>query len=225
MDTGGKAEGFTRGEGELFRAVMGADWLRLHPDIRRRFEKNPQPGRPLRYHGTLSELMASRAGRWLGRLTQPFIQGALIPHTQQGVPVDITVYGRPHDAAIYKQRLYRLHGRAPVRFTSHMREGEGGEVLEYVGMGLGMTLRLFVDGDSLHFQSGRYFWQLLGRRWPLPHWLTPGKTYLWHHNETPQRFNIRIEIRHPWLGTTFRQVGVFEEIETAPSPPPEANEP
>ncbi|MDO5289126.1 MAG: hypothetical protein Q4F13_05760, partial [Pseudomonadota bacterium] len=32
---------FVRGEGELFRHIMGADWLRLHPDIRRRFEKNP----------------------------------------------------------------------------------------------------------------------------------------------------------------------------------------
>lgn len=203
---------FVRGEGELFRHIMGADWLRLHPDIRRRFEKNPQPGRPLRYRGHLSELMASRAGRWLGRLMRPLIQGALIPHTQHGVPVDITVYGLPGDAAIYKQRIYHLHGRAPVRFTSHMLEGEGGEVLEYVGAGLGMTLRLLVDGDSLHFQSGHYFWRALGRRWPLPHWLTPGQTYLWHHNETPGRFNIRIEIRHPWLGTTFRQVGVFEEL-------------
>ena len=215
----GKAA-FTRGEGELFREVMGADWLRLHPDIRRRFEKNPAPGRPLRYRGTLSELMASRAGRWLGHLTRPLIQGALIPYTQHGVPVDITVYGLPGDSAIYKQRIYRLHGRAPIRFTSHMREGEGGQVLEYVGFGLGMTLGLFVDDDSLHFQSGHYFWQLGRWRLPLPHWLTPGKTFLWHYNETPERFNIRIEIRHPWLGTTFRQVGVFEELSPQEAPAP-----
>lgn len=203
-----------RGEGELFREVMGADWLRLHPDIRRRFEKNPAPGKPLRYRGLLSDLSASRLGRLLGYLTRPLIQGALIPHSQQDVPVDITVYGLPADPAIYKQRIYHLHGRAPVRFVSHMLEGENGQVLEFVGAGLGMTLNLFVEGQSLHFQSGHYFWQVAGRRLRLPYWLTPGKTYLWHHNETPERFNIRIEIRHRLFGLMFRQVGVFEEVKT-----------
>jgi hypothetical protein len=94
-----------------------------------------------------------------------------------------------------------------------MRESEGGEVLEYVGMGLGMKLALSVEANgSLHFQSDGYFWELFGWRIPLPGLFTPGKTFLWHHNETPERFNIRIEIRHCLMGTTFTQVGVFEEV-------------
>jgi len=35
-------------EGEL---IMDARWNALHPDIQKRFEKNPAPGRPLRYKG------------------------------------------------------------------------------------------------------------------------------------------------------------------------------
>lgn len=94
-----------------------------------------------------------------------------------------------------------------------MRESERGEVLEYVGMGLGMKLVLSVEANgSLHFQSDGYFWELFGWRIPLPGLFTPGKTFLWHHNETPERFNIRIEIRHCLMGTTFTQVGVFEEV-------------
>jgi hypothetical protein len=199
-------------EGELFKKIMGNTWLGLHPDIRRRFEKNPSPGKALHYLGALSELRCSRFGKLLGHLTQPMIQGALIPYSDSNFPVEIQVYAKPQDPAIYKQRIYRLHGRKPIQFTSFMRESERGEVLEYVGMGLGMKLVLSVENGSLHFESDGYFWDVFGWRIPLPGLFTPGKTFLWHHNETPERFNIRIEIRHWLMGTTFTQVGVFEEV-------------
>jgi hypothetical protein len=150
-------------------------------------------------------------GSLLGHLTKPLIQGALIPYSERDVPVDIQVYGKPGSSAIYKQRVYRLNACEPIRFTSHMVESEKGEVLEYVGMGFGMKLRLSVDQGSLHFTSDGYFWDVLGWRIPVPGLLTPGKTYLWHHNEAPNRFNIRIEIRHALFGTMFTQVGVFQE--------------
>jgi hypothetical protein len=96
------------------------------------------------------------------------IQGALIPYSDSHFPVEIQVYAKPSDPAIYKQRIYRLHGRKPIQFTSFMRESERGEVLEYVGMGLGMKLVLSVENGSLHFQSDGYFWDLFGWRIPLP---------------------------------------------------------
>ena len=202
--------------GELFKKVMGEQWLTLHPDIRRRFEKNPAPGQPLYYRGELSELTSSRLGKVLGWLTRPFIDGALIPYDDHDFPVDIEVYSCPGCPFIFKQRTYRLHGRAPIRFTSYMAESEKGEVLEYVGMGLGMKLLLHVEDGNLHFTSDGYFLDLFGWRMPLPGVFTPGKTYLCHRNDTPQQFNIRIEIRHALFGTTFTQVGVFRES-AAPS--------
>lgn len=203
------------GEGELFRKVLGAEWNKLHPDIQRRFAKNPAPGKPLQYYGTLGELRASRFGKLLATASMPFIKGALIPYDDSGFPVDIQVYGKAGSPHIFKQRIYRLNGRKPIQFTSYMAESEGGEVLEYVGLGLGMKLKLHaIDGD-LHFTSDGYFWDLLGWRIPLPGLLTPGKTYLRHCNEAPNRFNIRIEIRHAVFGTTFVQAGVFQEGQAA----------
>jgi len=199
-------------EGELFKKILGNAWQSLHPDIQRRFDKNPAPGKALHYLGTLSELRCSWLGKLMSHLTQPFVQGALIPYTDADFPVEIQVYAKPDDPAIYKQRIYRLNGRKPIRFTSFMRESERGEVLEYVGRGLGMKLVLRPENGSLHFQSDGYFWQLFGWRIPLPGLLTPGKTFLWHHNESPGRFNIRIEIRHCLMGTTFTQVGAFQEV-------------
>ena len=199
-------------EGELFKKILGAEWGKLHPDIQLRFDQNPAPGKPLRYRGELSELTSSRLGKLLGYLTMPLVQGALIPFDDADFPVDIEVYSKPGSAAIFKQRIYRLHGRKPIQFTSYMLESARGEVLEYVGMGLGMKLVLDVRGGNLYFESDGYFWQVFGRRLPIPGWFTPGKTYLCHRNHDQGEFDIRIEIRHALFGTTFTQAGVFREV-------------
>ena len=199
-------------EGELFRKILGAEWQKLHPDIQARFAKNPEPNRPLYYTGHLSELTCSFVGKLIGHLSKPFIKGALIPYSDYDFPVDIQVYSKPNCAWIFKQRIYRLHGRKPIQFTSYMAESERGEVLEYVGMGLGMKLVLHVHEGNLYFTSDGYFWDIFGWRMPIPGLFTPGKTYLCHRNDNPSQFNIRIEIKHALFGTTFTQVGVFHEI-------------
>lgn len=199
-------------EGELFKKILGPAWRRLHPDIQARFDKNPLPGKPLNYRGSLSELSCSRLGRILGYLSMPLIRGALMPYNDADFPVDIQVYSKPGCASIFKQRIYRLNGRQPVMFTSFMAESSRGEVLEYVGMGLGMKLVLEVRDGNLHFESDGYFWQVLGVRIPLPGVLTPGKTFLCHRNNSANQFDIRIEIRHALFGTTFTQAGVFREV-------------
>ncbi|UUX51870.1 DUF4166 domain-containing protein [Nisaea acidiphila] len=192
---------------------MGDKWSNLHPDIQKRFEKNPEPGAPLRYRGILDELSCSFAGKLLGFLTRPLIRGALIPHSATNVPVDIQVYAEPGDPAIYKHRIYHLPGRELVEFTSFMRRSTRGEVLEYVGFGLGMKLLVFEKEGNLHFQSDGYFWDLGFVRIPVPGLLSPGKTYLMHINEGAGRFRIRIDIDHVLLGPMFVQAGVFEEIQ------------
>ena len=203
---------FLPSEGELFRKILGDEWKKLHPDIQARFAKNPLVGTPLYYTGHLSELSCSFVGKFLGFVTMPFIKGALIPFSDSNFPVDIQVYSKANCHFIFKQRIYRLHKRKPIQFTSYMRESEKGEVLEYVGAGLGMKLLLQVKDGNLHFTSDGYFWDVLGLRIPLPGVLTPGQTFLCHCNDNPNQFNIRIEIKHCLFGTTFKQVGVFHEI-------------
>lgn len=213
--------GVNPSEGELFRKILGDEWKNLHVDIQARFAKNPGVGAPLYYTGFLSELNCSRLGKFLGMITMPFIKGALIPYTDKNFPVDIQVYSKPDCPFIFKQRIYRLHNRKPIQFTSYMRESEKGEVLEYVGAGLGMKLALHIHEGNLYFTSDGYFWDVFGFRIPLPGILTPGKTFLCHRNDNPTQFNIRIEIKHALFGTTFTQVGVFHEI---PAPDEAASE-
>lgn len=199
-------------EGELFKKILGEEWKKLHPDIQARFERNPALTKPLYYSGYLSELTSSKFGKILGYFSLPFLKGALIPFDDFDFPVDIKVYSKPNDPAIYKQRIYYLHTRKPIQFTSHMRESETGDVLEYVGFGLGMKLILYIKDSNLYFTSNGYFWEVSGWRIPLPDLLTPGKVFLSHCNDNPSQFNIRIEIKHILFGTSFTQIGVFHEV-------------
>lgn len=201
-----------KSEGELFKKIMGESWQKLHPDIQRRFDKNPIPGQPLKYKGSLEELSCSFWGKLLGYVTKPLIKGALIPYTAYDFPVDIEVYSKEGCPYIFKQRIYQLPGRKPIQFTSFMKEGENGECLEYVGANLGMKLLVFEKDGNLHFKSNGYFWDIGFCRIPLPGILTPGNTYLMHLNEGNNQFRIRIDIEHILFGKMFVQAGVFTEL-------------
>lgn len=202
-------------EGELIRNALGLQWDALHPDIQARFARNPPLDSRLYYAGTLSELACSRAGGLMARLTRPLVGGALIAAVDHDVPVDIEVFSRAGDPAIFKRRIYRLNSGKDVVFTSRMVAGDPGELVEYVSRHLGMKLQLRAVNGELHFNSGTYFFELLGLRIPIPGLFTPGRTWLVHRNAAHDRFDVRIEIRHPLLGLTFVQVGEFREVEAA----------
>ncbi len=199
-------------EGELFKKILAERWGLLHPDIQRRFDKNPSVNKPLEYTGTLSELSCSFWGKVLGYMTKPLIKGALMPYNDADFPVDIKVYSKPNCPYIFKQRTYKLNNRKPIQFTSYMKESNKGEVLEYVGKGLGMKLLVSEKDGNLHFESDGYFWDIGLFRIPLPGIFSPGKTFLTHFNEGENQFRIRIDIIHVLFGKMYTQAGVFREI-------------
>ncbi len=135
-----------------------------------------------------------------------------MPFCAKNVPVDIQVYSKKGYPYIFKERLYKIPNRQAVRFTSYMKESEKGDVLEYVGAGLGMKLLVFEKETNLHFKSAGYFWDIGFCRIALPDILTPGRTYLTHENESEERFRIRIDINHVLFGKMFVQAGSFHEV-------------
>jgi hypothetical protein len=200
-------------EGELLKRALGDHWPRLHPDIQRRFDRNPEPGQPLLYQGTLDDLSCSRWGKILGNLTKPLIGGALIPYTAADVPVSIQVFCKAHcPELIFKERHYHVPKRKPIRFVSYMKDFRDGLLLEYVGCGLGMYLLPFEKDGNLHFLSKGYFWDIGLCCIPLPDILSPGLVRLSHINVDPDHFSISIKIDHSVLGKMFYQSGLFYEV-------------
>ena len=199
------------GEGELIKHALGQQWEYLHPDIQKRFSKTPPLGTVLYYKGTITKLWCSRVGQWLAYLTYPWVGGALIPYRDEHFPIDIAVFSKIADSAIYKRRWYQLNKHPPIIFTSSMYAGSNNTLLEYVGCGLGMILKVSAVDQELHFHSQGYFWQIGRKKISLPPFLTPGHTWLIHRNQSPEAFKVQITITHPWWGVTFMQEGEFYE--------------
>jgi Domain of unknown function (DUF4166) len=82
---------------------------------------------------------------------------------------------------------------------------------EYVGLGISMSLRLFVDGEALVFRSAGYFLSIGALRLRLPDRLTPGALTVTHADLGGGNFRFTLEAVHPRFGLLVRQSAVFRE--------------
>ena len=108
-------------------------------------------------------------------------------------------------------RLYARRRSFPQVIHSSKRFAGPTGLEEYVGYGVGMTLAVEVQDGALVFRSKDYFIQLLGRRFFLPAWLTPGTLYVTHAQLPDGKFSFTLQIFHPRLGLLIRQMAVFRE--------------
>jgi len=193
-----------------FERLLGElPWRRLAPAIRERFRWKPAPGGAFRYVGAMAVVRSSRIGWILAQLCR-LIGTPLAPHRGTDVPVTVTLRLDRDGTGILWQRRYQFPGRAPVTCVSVKRSTQSEGLMECVGGGIGMWLRLSEHRGALHFRSIGYFWRLGRWRLPLPDWLTPGALHVTHSDEGGDRFRFRISVNHPLLGETFYQDGVFE---------------
>ena len=190
----------------LLQRLLGADWYRLHPAVRARFDHEPES--PVLYEGVMEQVHCSPAG-WLFAQATRLIGNPLTWHRGHNVPMQVMLTKR-QGGGVWWQRTYGFD--APALVTSCKREDAQGRLCEYVGMGFGMRLRVHARRGALHFISERYFWEVMGVQVPLPHWLSPGRTHVTHEDLGGGLFRFTIAMDHAWLGRTFYQTGCFREL-------------
>ncbi len=195
-----------------FRALMSeAEWAALPPPIRRRFSKRLAGGKTIVYVGEVLETWLSRAGWWLVQAAR--LVGGPLPVTRNvHVPSVVTVTeDRATGGQIWTRLYTRRNGFPQVIHSSKRFAGPTG-LEEYVGRGVGMTLKVYVREGALIFRSQDYFFQLLGRRVILPKWLCPGALSVTHAELPDQKFSFTLQIIHPRLGLLVRQMAIFREV-------------
>src|SRR5450631_22717 len=195
-----------------FRALLSdEDWGRLPLATWRRFSKRLGAGNTALYVGEVVEVRFSRIGWWISQLAR-LIGGPLPTGAETPVPSIVTV---TEDAATGGQvwtRIYtRSRGFPQVIHSSKRFAGPTG-LEEYVGYGVGMALRMLVDGRALQFRSAGYFVQVGRLRLPLPALVTPGALTVTHSDCGSGEFRFTLEIIHPRFGTLIRQSAVFREV-------------
>jgi hypothetical protein len=193
-----------------FARLLGARWLFLPPATRRRFLRRIACGACVAYLGEVIECRMSRAGWLLAQAAR--LVGAPLPlGTEAGVSacVSVTADGEGHG-----QYWTRQYGRAqgfPQVIHSVKRFAGPTGLEEYLGLGLGIALRLEEAGGSLLFVSDHYFLKIGALRLRLPNWAMPGALTVGHHDIGGGRFLFSLDLVHPWLGELVHQLCVFAD--------------
>lgn len=196
-------------EAALFKSQLGACWQDVHPEIQARFDADPVPGQPIFYDGVMTRIDCTRLGALLAWVCGFFTTGALCPWRGSDIPALIEVYKKPGSDAIYKKRRYDFPNGRSYLFESEMCCAPDYTLLEFVGGGFGMTIKVMERDRALFFTDGGYFWGNQRWRLRLPALLSPGKVELTHANLDRDRFTISIRITHPLFGVLFVQEGLF----------------
>ena len=195
-----------------FEGLVGAaGWRRLTPMIRSRFGASAESS-DTHYVGAMASVRCSFAGYLLAQVCR-LIGTPLAPYEGTDVPITVHVHEDAAKGGVAWDRKYFFAGRAPITVTSTKVIEQGRLLLECVGGGFGMRLRVFEKNGALHFLSQQYFWRCGAIRLRLPAWLTPGVAHVVHSDLGGGRFRFEMTIEHPLLGETFYQDGSFQEEE------------
>jgi hypothetical protein len=197
-----------------FRALMTeTDWASLPLAIRRRFSRHLASGQSIVYAGEILESRMSWVGWCLAQAAR-LIGGPLpltrSPHSSNVHAASVVTVTGGMGGQIWTRLYARRKGFPQVIHSSKRFAGPTG-LEEYVGCGVGMALTVYARDEALVFRSKHYFVQLLGRRFVLPAWLTPGTLYVTHANLADGKFSFTLQIIHPRLGLLLRQMAVFRE--------------
>jgi hypothetical protein len=198
-----------------YRDLLGDGWSRLPAATRDRFERHEAL-----YSGTMT-LHATPAGRWIARLCK--LVGSPLPPPWRG-PLAATVRVEP-DHVTGGSRWTRRYDFPSKRVSvaSVKALDSDGALVERLGCGLRMRLKLAVREGALCFDSAGYYVEYEGVAWggrryaawrfALPSWFLPGRTCVAHHDLGGGRFRFTMTIRHELLGELFHHDGVFRSVE------------
>ena len=206
----------------IYQQAMGSDFVRLHPQVQRRFGFDSTTGVAAVGRGVMDRL-------WHGpRFTLPFLYvGAWrrIMFPEQGEHVPFTIENYAYRDGLGRETvtwLRTFQTRRPRRFDAYMIHSPArGKVVDYLGthQHLAVDIDLTVDErGGLRLRSGeqRFYEGLIGFRFPL---LLSGVADVneWY-DEAAGRHRITVSVANRRFGKLFGYEGAFD-VEWLPMTP------
>ena len=201
-----------------FRQLLGKrGWNELPQSVQRRFNKRVRHGESQIYKGYVSHTHMNTIGWVLAQALR--IVGAPLPidRANTGQAAIVTITEDAKGSGQFWTRQYGRHAGFPQIVHSSKRFAGPTGLEEYIGCGIGMTLRLAVENGVLLFLHDRYFFTLFGTRLYLPKFLEPGTLTVSHTDGGKCRdgrwFEFGLQLVHPWFGQLFNQRVMFKDTE------------
>jgi hypothetical protein len=192
-----------------YREILGeSGWGRLKPEIRRRFSVRPAAGQCVRYGGVMESVDLSFMG-WLFAQVCRLIGTPLVPYRGKNVRTEIELTWDKKLNGVAWHRAYYFGPERTFTVRSTKSHGKSGELVEHIGCGFSMRLKLSEREGDLVFTSTAYQFSIAGWTFQIPALLTPGVTTVTHEQIEGDRFRFSLSVNHPLLGTTIFQDGEF----------------
>jgi hypothetical protein len=190
-------------------------WQRLPEAVRARFAPHDlaKPYEVL-YEGRM-HVRASWLGRCIAHVCR-LIGTPVAPYVDEDVPVSVRVFDDAARTGTVWERRYHFPGRDPVTVSSTKQVESDGTLVEALGAGLRMRLRVFEHRGELHFLSTGYYFQIGRLRIELPAWMLPGPTLVTHADLGGGQFLFTMHTAHRRFGEMYEQSGRFAASRGAP---------
>ena len=134
--------------------------------------------------------------------------GALINRRGKNIPT--IVQKQMQDEAQYWKRTIRFPNNKTIYFKSFWVYNKENELIEYINSFIGLSMRVHVENNKLHYE-GQHFVLKLGKILiPIPEWVILGHTTIIEVSKNESEFEMDFKLRHPLFGMIFRYSGKFK---------------
>ncbi len=192
----------------LLQQALGDDWYQLPTVIQRHYQLGDDQQTRSELKGVM-KIDYPAFIRPILLITR--LMGALIDLKGEGMQVCVEKWVTAGSSTLHwKRSIQASDGRSTV-FASRMEYVQGNELIEYVGCGFGLRLRVSVDNGRLVYRSHGHLWQLGAFRIPIADVLFLGHATIIETAVSDHEFELDFRIDHPLFGETYRYGGIFHE--------------
>lgn len=190
----------------LIQRVLGEDWAALPAVIQRHYQITA-PQQAIVVTGNMTVDYPRRLTPVLKLLR---LLGALVDLKGEQMAVQVKKWQQTDPSVLYWQRHIQDAGGKQCRFASRMVWQRDHELIELVGMGFGIRLKLSVEQGKLIYRSHGHLLKLGPLTLPIPDSLLLGSAVISEQALSEDSFLLDFQIIHPLWGKTYYYGGIFK---------------